>query len=88
MGLRNLKSGLNYGSYRWVRKDGQIVAKSEFQRKRVAEAVKIARAYLTEDVNSTQIAKMLGVTRMRVQQILTTGTRYMLDNGWILEVKR
>lgn len=88
MKLRALKRGLNNGSYRWIKMEAPVEAESQFQKERMTTAVMIAKAYLNDGVDSSEIAKMLGVTRQRSQQIIQVGVAYMLEHGWIKARKR
>lgn len=85
--LRTIKRGLKEGTWK-LRKDPlKVEAKSKFQVKKIEAETAIAKAYLTEDVTSSEIAKMLGVTRQRAQQVIWEGVKYFMAQGWLRQKK-
>jgi DNA-directed RNA polymerase specialized sigma subunit len=83
--LRAIKRGVKEGTWSLRRDTVKVSAKTKFQVGRMESATAIAKAYLTEDVTSGEIAKMLGVTRQRGQQIINEGVKYFLESGWLRE---
>jgi hypothetical protein len=61
----------------------EIKASSEFQRKRLAMAVTMARIYLRSERTSAQLAIHLDVTQERAAQIIRLGIEVMRREGWL-----
>lgn len=80
--IRTLRRKLKAGEFVWC-EHGPIQVRTKFQKKRITEATKIAKAYLDKDITTDEIAKMLGVFRQVAERTIRLGMRYMLDEGWI-----
>ena len=58
-----------------------VVAKSEFQKKRITESISLAKMYLEGDDTIGQMASLLGVTQERVAQVVRLGIKYLAGSG-------
>lgn len=82
MNLRQTKRALR-GRELALDPTGPIQAATEFQRKRITEAVTAARLYLEGDVETKAMAQTRACTRQRAEQLVRLGVKWMKDSGWL-----
>lgn len=85
MNLRQTRRALRTGAL-VLEQNGEIKAKSEFQRKRLTEALSMAKIYL-EGTTVVELGEALGVTSERVAQVVRLGINYMTEAGWLRPVR-
>lgn len=62
---------------------GEIQGRTEFQRKRLVEAVTAARLYLEGEADTQVIARTLDRTPERAAQVVRLGISWMRREGWL-----
>ncbi len=82
MNLRGIRRAVRSGV--WVLEPAVTVeARSEFQRRRLTEAVTAARIYLEGEMETEEMGKSLGRTAERAAQIIRLGVNHMRAAGWL-----
>lgn len=82
MDVRAMRKAVRAGAWT-LSQDGEVAARTEFQKGRLTAAVTTARLYLESDYTTEQIGKTLAVTAERAAQVVRTGLNYMLTAGWL-----
>lgn len=86
MRLPEIRSAVRSGRYT-VSPDGGVNVGSNFQRRRLTEAITAARIYLQGDMTTAEMAISLKVSAERMAQIVRLGVRWMLTEGSIRPVE-
>jgi hypothetical protein len=79
--LRAIRRAVKSGA--WVFQPGQVEAASAFQKKRLTEAIGMARMYLEGSLPVVVLAGSIGVTEERTAQIIRLGLKYSEEAGWL-----
>lgn len=82
MDIRQMRNAVRAGSWT-LDPEGQVTARTEFQKGRLTAAVTTARLYLGGDFTMEQIGTTLGVTAERAAQVVRLGINYMKTAGWL-----
>jgi hypothetical protein len=62
---------------------GQISGRTDFQRRRLTEAVTAARVYLSGSITAKSMGQAMGVTHQQASQVVRLGISYMQREEWL-----